>query len=241
MRYAVLSDIHGNAEALEAVLEVADCHGVEAYLCLGDIVGYGPDPARVVGEVVARGMVSVRGNHDEAAVNPDADRYFNDLAAHAIAWTRERLSDAERSVLSELPLTCELDGVLLVHASPGDPGAWRYLLSASEAEPEFREFGQRLCLIGHSHVPMVVAHGDDGFRQLPAGDIRLEPAERYIVNVGSVGQPRDGDARACFVVLDDEEARLRFVRVAYAAERTREKILAVGLPAVLGDRLLVGR
>jgi diadenosine tetraphosphatase ApaH/serine/threonine PP2A family protein phosphatase len=203
MRFAVLSDIHSNAEALEAVLRACDREAPDGFLCVGDLVGYGPDPSTVIAEVRGRKMVAVRGNHDQAAFDPAEDQYFNNWAREAIAWTRERLRDVELRYLEGLDLTREADGALLVHASPSEPRAWRYILSASEAGPE--------------------------------------PGTRYIVNVGSVGQPRDGDPRAAFGLFDPGERTFRLMRVEYDAEATSRKIVDSGLPPFLGERLLAGR
>lgn len=241
MRFAVLSDIHSNAEALDAVLRACDREAPDAFLCVGDLVGYGPDPSTVIAEVRGRNMVAVRGNHDQAAFDPAEDQYFNDWAREAIGWTRERLSDAELRYLEGLDLTGEADGALLVHASPSEPRAWRYILSASAAGPEFSSFDESVCFIGHSHVPMIIALGESGVQELPASEVSLEPRTRYIVNVGSVGQPRDGDPRAAFGLFDPGERTFRLVRVEYDAEATSRKIVESGLPPFLGERLLAGR
>jgi diadenosine tetraphosphatase ApaH/serine/threonine PP2A family protein phosphatase len=241
MRYAVLSDIHSNAEALEAVLRVCDRELPDAFLCVGDLVGYGPDPSTVIAEVRRRKMITVRGNHDQAAFDPGEDQYFNDWAREGIAWTRERLSDAELQYLEGLDLTREADGALLVHASPSAPHLWRYILSASEAGPEFSSFDESVCFIGHSHVPMVIARGESGVEELKAAEVSFEAGKRYIVNVGSVGQPRDGDPRAALGLFDSGERTFRLVRVKYDAEATSRKIIDSGLPPFLGERLLAGR
>jgi diadenosine tetraphosphatase ApaH/serine/threonine PP2A family protein phosphatase len=241
MRYAILSDIHSNWEALEAVLEACDREPPDGYLCLGDLVGYGPDPSRVIEEVRAREMVAIRGNHDQAALDADEDRYFNSWAREAIAWTRERLAASERRHLEGLDFTAVVDGAFLVHASPSAPRAWRYVLDAYDARPEFGSFDERACFIGHSHVPMAVVQSESGVAEQGADGISLEPASRYIINVGSVGQPRDGDPRAAFGLYDSEEMTYRLVRVEYDAEATLRKIVDQGLPPFLGERLLAGR
>lgn len=241
MRHAILSDIHGNREALEAVLEACDSLEPDSYLVVGDLVGYGSDPSPVIAGVQKLGAVTVRGNHDHAAFDPAEDRFFNDWAREAIVWTRERLTESERRYLHGLPLTSEVDGALLVHASPSEPSAWRYVLSAAEAGREFASFEQSVCFIGHSHVPLVIAATDGGVAELSDGEIAFEPGTRYIINVGSVGQPRDGDPRAAFGVFDSEERVYRLVRVEYDAEKAFRKIIEAGLPPFLGERLLAGR
>jgi len=241
MRYAVLSDIHSNWEALEAVLEACEILTPDAYLCVGDLVGYGPDPSRVIAEVRARDATTVRGNHDHAAFDSGEDRYFNDWAREAIAWTRERLTASERRYLEDLEFTAVADGALLVHASPSEPRAWRYIMSASEAGPEFAMFDESVCFIGHSHVPMAIVQTDSGASEIPGDEIALEPDRRYIINVGSVGQPRDGDPRAAFGIFDSDRRAYRLVRTTYDAEETSRKIFDSGLPTFLGERLLTGR
>lgn len=241
MRYAILSDIHSNWEALEAVLEACERLSPDSYLCVGDLVGYGPDPSRVIAEVRDREMTTVRGNHDHAAFDAGEDRYFNSWAREAIGWTRERLVASERRYLEDLEFTAVADGALLVHASPAAPRAWRYILSAAEAGPEFASFAEPVCFIGHSHVPMVIVQTESGESELRNGEVELEPGRRYIINVGSVGQPRDGDPRAAFGLFDSEERVYRLARVEYDAETTSRKIIDSGLPPFLGERLLAGR
>lgn len=241
MRYAVVSDIHSNWEAFAAVLDAAAAEGVDAYLCLGDLVGYGPDPDRVIAESQARSMLTVRGNHDHAAIDAAEDRFFNDWAREAIAWTRERLSAEDRDYLAGLALTASFDGAFLVHSAPSAPRAWRYVLSAADARVEFPYFDEAVCFIGHSHVPMVVEESESGVSDVREDSARLEAGARHIINVGSVGQPRDGDPRASFGIYDSDQGTYRLVRVGYDAEATSRKILDSGLPPFLGTRLLSGR
>jgi diadenosine tetraphosphatase ApaH/serine/threonine PP2A family protein phosphatase len=239
--YIVLSDIHSNLEALTAVLEAVEPLEPEGFLCLGDVVGYGPNPTEVIGLVQAHGMHTVRGNHDQAAIDDAEDAYFNEWATDAIRWTRSQLSEDDCEFLLDLPLEWESDELLLVHASPSAPRAWRYILSAAAAAFEFAAFEKRICFIGHSHVPMIAAKVNGGVRDIRDTDIELAPGMRLIVNVGSVGQPRDGDPRAAYAVLDLDAGTVRIKRVPYEVEETRGKILASGLPRFLGDRLLKGR
>jgi diadenosine tetraphosphatase ApaH/serine/threonine PP2A family protein phosphatase len=241
MRYVVLSDIHSNWEALTAVLEACERLAPDGYLCLGDLVGYGADPRRVIAEVRERRMIAVRGNHDHAAFDSQEDQYFNNWAREAIAWTRDRLSADEKEYLAELELEALTDQALLVHASPSLPRAWRYVLSAADAGPEFESFDETVCFIGHSHVPLVIAESEHDLREIPRDGVEFEPDTRYIINVGSVGQPRDGDPRAAFGIYDSELRSYRLERVEYDAETAARKILGSGLPRLLGERLLSGR
>ena len=241
MRYVVLSDIHANLEALEAVLEEIEGIEHDGVVCLGDIVGYGPDPGPVVELVRDRSAVTVRGNHDNAAIDRREEAFFNDWAAAAIRWTREQLSDGDQAYLGGLPYTATIGDALLVHSSPSKPEAWRYVLGTADATAEFDAFDERICLIGHSHVPMLVAKLEERVWELVLSEVSFTPGMRLIANVGSVGQPRDRDVRASFAVLDLDEGTLGIRRVAYNAEKTAGKIIDAGLPRFLGERLLVGQ
>jgi predicted phosphodiesterase len=241
VRVAVLSDLHANLEAVDAVLAAADEAGCRATIVLGDIVGYGADPEAVVGRVVERGALAIAGNHDLAAVGSFDLAWFNDAAAAALRWTVEALSEEARAFLAGLAPTRPYDGGLLVHGSVRDPVA-EYLLSADDARASFEAADFPTCLFGHTHLPTVFVCDPSGRvrgRVLADGDaVDLAPPDRFLLNPGSVGQPRDGDPRASFLVLDDGRAVLR--RVPYPVERAAEKIRAAGLPARLADRLFVG-
>jgi diadenosine tetraphosphatase ApaH/serine/threonine PP2A family protein phosphatase len=240
VRYAILSDIHSNATALSAVLDQARREGVGAYLCPGDIVGYGPDPGETIAMLRELPFMAVRGNHDEAAVSPGAEERFNELARAAVAWTRDRLSEGERAFLAGLPLTESADGMLLVHAAPSAPSEWLYVFSVEEAVREFEAFGERICLTGHSHVPMFVRQTGRTAELVPPEGTTIEEGARYFLNVGSVGQPRDHDPRAAFAVLDTDDDSVRLLRVPYDAASVCERMISAGLPAALGERLLSG-
>lgn len=241
MRIAVLSDVHANLEALEAVLEDARQAGADTYWCLGDVVGYGADPNPVVDRLSAEPVVAVAGNHDWAATGKMKLGYFNSMAALAAEWTSAVLSEPSRRWLQALPLERVERGVRLVHASPSDPAAWLYVLSEDDAEGELSTFDEDLCLIGHSHFPGQYAT-DDGLRARYFRDarFRLEPSHRYLVNVGSVGQPRDGDPRATYLLYDWDGGALEHRRIPYDYEAAGRKILDAGLPSFLAERLLVG-
>jgi len=240
LRYAILSDIHGNLEALRAVL--ADCEGaVDSVLCLGDTVGYGPDPLPCVELVAQKAEAIVSGNHEHAVAGRLDLGWFNRYARAAAEWTRERLDDDHRAYLGALPLLREVAGATLVHASPAQPEEWDYLVTAEDGFGAFGHFATRWCFVGHSHVPGAWSLGSSGPEHLP-GVTRLETerGRRYLVNVGSVGQPRDRDPRAAYAVWDAEGGRLEIRRVAYDHAATRRKILDAGLPRLLADRLAAG-
>jgi len=240
MRRAILSDVHANLEAMKAALTAVDELQCEEIVCLGDLVGYGPDPAEVIELVRDRGIAAVQGNHDAATANPGGDRSFNPWAREAIRWTRDRLDPATRAWLGGLPMSLGLGWALAVHAAPSAPEAWPYVLSLEEASREFQSFGEQICILGHSHVPMIVEHAHESSAMLGPEGAALLSESRYIINVGSVGQPRDGDPRASFGIFDDDDASYTLIRVDYDCRRTARKIVEAGLPPVLGERLLVG-
>jgi diadenosine tetraphosphatase ApaH/serine/threonine PP2A family protein phosphatase len=237
MKVAVLSDIHANLEALEAVLADATAQGAEAYWCLGDIVGYGADPDAVVERVRGLGGRVVAGNHDWAACGLVSTRQFNRQAAAAAQWTAETMRPENLDWLKTLPLVERVDGTLLVHATPSEPAAWHYCMIVEDALDEMDTYREGLCLIGHSHVPGAFERHDDEVRYTRAEEMVLREGRQYLVNVGSVGQPRDGDKRAAWLMFDTEERRLRHVRVAYDIAGAQKKILAAGLPPWLASRL----
>ncbi|MBD3367935.1 MAG: metallophosphoesterase [Candidatus Eisenbacteria bacterium] len=241
MRYGILSDIHGNIDALEAVVAALEDVAVDGWLCLGDLVGYGAEPRAVVDRVRELDTLVVRGNHDHAVGDPALDASFNVWAARAIAWTRERLDDGASDYLSRLPLTHVLDDVLMVHAAPSDPIGWPYILDMATADRELDEFQQALCLFGHTHAPLSYSDAK-GAGTVEAGTVApYGDGLRAIVNVGSVGQPRDGDPAAAAGVLDTTEHTVSFMRVAYDVERAAGRIRDAGLPPLLADRLFQGR
>ena len=243
MRTAIISDIHGNLEALEAVHRATTECGVDSWACLGDIVGYGADPQPCLQRIRAMTEQILRGNHDAAVAGTQSLDGFNLVAREAALWTASRLTPAERELLATLPLELERDGLLLVHAGPGDPEAWEYIYSAVEARQALEVTDAHICFVGHTHCPLacVEAGGTVSSMELSGNAIELDAHSRYLFNVGSVGQPRDGDPRACFVVWDADAKTVEFQRVCYDVETARRKILDADLPRFLADRLLSGR
>jgi predicted phosphodiesterase len=241
VRTAVLSDIHANLEALEAVLAAADEHACERIVVLGDIVGYGADPNGVIERLAARGAISICGNHDLAATGRFDLTWFNDSAAAAIAWTTSELSADARSFLAALEPRRTTETELLVHGSVRDPAA-EYLLSVKDARASFEmaDFGVAFC--GHTHLPTVFTldpSGDMSGQVMTAdAPVAIAPGVRYMLNPGSVGQPRDRDPRASFLVSEDGRTMLH--RIPYAIELAQRKIRAAGLPPWLADRLASG-
>jgi diadenosine tetraphosphatase ApaH/serine/threonine PP2A family protein phosphatase len=240
VRYAVLSDIHGNLEALRSVLDDAD-QRADAVLCLGDVVGYGADPIACVEVLGERATRLVAGNHEHGVAGLLALDWFNRYARAAVVWTRQQLSTAHRDYLAAQPLTAEVEDATLVHASPARPDEWEYLVTADDGYEAFGAFTTRLCFVGHSHSPAVWSLGSSGpDHEAGIFDVKLAPGRRYIVNVGSVGQPRDRDPRAAYALWDVDARRVSIRRVAYDIATARQKILAARLPQFLADRLAVG-
>ncbi|HIE05517.1 MAG TPA: metallophosphoesterase [bacterium (Candidatus Stahlbacteria)] len=235
MRIGIISDIHSNLEALNKVLAEIAKEGVEEVWCLGDVVGYGADPNECVDLVRDRCRVCIGGNHDWASIGKTDITYFNPVAKAAVLWTKDELTEANIRFLEQLDLEWKDDRFLLVHATPSAPDKWHYLFDRAEYQKEFDHFKETVCFIGHSHIPGFV---DDRLK-LHYPPLDLDPKSRYIINVGSVGQPRDGDPRASFAIVDNNRIELR--RVGYDVDKTREKILKAGLPVFLAERLMVGR
>ncbi len=225
MKLAVISDIHGNLTALEAVLTSISREGVDKTVCLGDVVGYGARPNECVALMQENAVPCLLGNHDEAAIDRGNINNFNRYAAEAIHWTSGQLNSDSRKFLIELDFTMEIEGLLLVHASPDEPQAWHYILSAFDGEISFRAFDHPVCFFGHTHYPVIFTTPD---------------GTRRLINAGSVGQPRDHDPRACWGLHDTETGDFRWVRVEYRAEQTAKEIISAGLPRFLADRLLMG-
>jgi diadenosine tetraphosphatase ApaH/serine/threonine PP2A family protein phosphatase len=239
MRIAVLSDIHANLPALDAVLAAAG--EVAAIWQLGDVVGYGPDPDGVVDRLREVGAIGVRGNHDAAACGGSEIDWFNPEARRAMEWTRRAISARTVEWLSALPERRALEGCELVHGSPREP-IWEYITSTAVARSNLDVLTQPIGLHGHTHVPVAFVEGEDRLEVIRPGlDMRLELAgRRALVNPGSVGQPRDGDPAASFLILDPGAGTITWERVGYDVEAVQAAMRGVGLPASLSARLAVG-
>jgi diadenosine tetraphosphatase ApaH/serine/threonine PP2A family protein phosphatase len=244
MRYAVLADIHSNLAAFEAVLQDIKKRGdVEEIWCLGDIVGYGPHPRECIELLRQHRHVCIAGNHDWATIGKADISYFNPDAATACLWTAERLAAADIEYLQRLPLSVHRDDFTLVHGSPREP-IWEYILSINTARINFGKFETRFCLIGHSHIPLVFEHDERGgeyfISELPP-ELPLKEGKRLIINPGGVGQPRDGDPRASYVIYDSQRGVLYHYRVDYDISLTQQKMMEEKLPPRLATRLSYGR
>lgn len=245
MRLAILTDIHANREAFEAVLADVAARKIDRFAFLGDIVGYGPDPGWCI-EKMARmrddGAICVRGNHDRAIGLPDGA--MNPAARKVIDWTVDRLTAVEKAVLDSLPLTVEDDDILFVHSSANDPQDWIYVTNEHHAMPSFRVSKARLIFCGHVHRPQIYSC-DLGGRvtghQVTSGNpVPLIRSRRWLAVIGSAGQPRDRDPAAGWAIYDDVTDELTFRRVPYDCGKTALKVRAAGLPEALALRLLSG-
>jgi diadenosine tetraphosphatase ApaH/serine/threonine PP2A family protein phosphatase len=243
MRYAIMADIHANLTAFQAVLDdIERGGGVDELWCLGDVVGYGPEPHECVERLRRHRHVCVAGNHDWGAIGKISTADFNPDAAFACQWTSQQLSPEDTRYLENLPLAVEKDTFTLVHGSPREP-IWEYVISPSIAQENFSFFQSPYCLVGHSHVPLVFKEEGDTctFSRL-VDNIGLALGEsRLILNPGGVGQPRDGDPRASYAIYDSDTRMLRLHRVPYDIADTQDKMMAKGLPVRLAVRLQYGR
>jgi diadenosine tetraphosphatase ApaH/serine/threonine PP2A family protein phosphatase len=246
MRYLILSDIHANIDAFEAVLEHA-AGSWDRVLVLGDLVGYGAEPNAVVDRVKALAPESViRGNHDKAASGIDDGSAFNHVARMAAVWTGAHLTPDNHAYIRALPMgPARIDDFTeICHGAPFDED--HYIFDANDAATALRSAARPLCLFGHTHLPAVFKIVDGMLEGMPLDPERhavmpLQRGVRYLINVGSIGQPRDGDPRAGYGVLDDDARVLRTFRVPYAVEKAQQRIMAAGLPASLANRLAIGR
>lgn len=236
MAIAIISDIHGNLEALTSIFDYIEKKKINEIYCLGDIVGYGPNPNECVDLVALKCTNAIIGNHDHAALGLTSIEYFNEFAKVSTRWTTNQLSNKSKDYLLSLDFKFGNEYFLLVHSSPSDPKSWNYILTEQDAKQEFKHFDQPVCFIGHSHFPVVFSK--KGYTR--KSKVRLDDSNKYIVNVGSTGQPRDGDARACFCLYDRERRKIEYIRIEYDIKTTRDKIVEAGLPMFLADRLKKG-
>ncbi len=238
MKIAVFSDIHGNLEALHTVLADADARKPDACVCLGDFVGYGAAPNECIDTLRPRIEAAVAGNHDLAACGRIKLGYFNPDAARAARWTTETLTPEHMEYLRNLPYSIAWRGMRLVHSSPSEPEDWRYVFSPADAWFEMEACAEDVCLIGHSHYPGTFELAGPDVRYTRDESVKRVRGRRYLVNVPSVGQPRDGDPRAGYLLVED--GRFEHVRLEYDIEAAMKRIRDAGLPSFLADRLQWG-
>ena len=240
MRIALFADIHANLEALNAVLADAQQQAVTDYVCLGDIVGYNADPAACLEKVRELGCPTVKGNHDEDAAGSHSLDNMNPVAAAALEWTRSQLSDEQRQWLARLRMVRQVSEFTAVHSTLDQPTNWNYVTNRFDAMANFSYQFTPLCFHGHTHVPRVYVK-TDRVQEVPADSITIEKGAKYFINVGSVGQPRDGDWRASYAIYDVPSQLVVFRRVEYDIVTAQQKILAAGLPKMLAERIMEGR
>jgi predicted phosphodiesterase len=240
MRFAIFSDVHGNLEALEAVLADAQEHHCTHLVCLGDLVGYNANPRECLNIVRELDCPVVKGNHDEQASLPQTSGDFNEMAERAMTWTRAQLPEVDRAWLRELRLQRQVRDFTIVHATLDTPAQWGYVFRDFDAAASFTYQHTTLCFFGHTHIHCAFIR-DDRARRSTTEQIHIEFGKKYFVNAGSVGQPRDGDWRAAYSIYHVEENLVEQRRVRYDIDVTRKKIIGAGLPRLLADRLALGR
>jgi len=241
--YAILGDIHANIDALTAVLDDARSHGVTDFVCVGDVVGYNSSPAECIHIVRDElGCPVVRGNHDHYVSYLDTSLAdFHPSAAQVVEWTRSQLSEADIKWLHDLPLHRPVMGFMLVHATLDKPDHWGYVFDNQQAEANFSYQYTQLCFHGHTHVPIIYSNDAEGVMHFDPVDFQLELGQRLFVNVGSVGQPRDGNPQASYVIYDMSQRVIRFRRVDYDVAAAMERNRLAGLPEKCAARLAIGR
>jgi putative phosphoesterase len=240
VKIGIISDIHSNLEALEAVLEALKEENVDRVLCLGDLVGYGPDPNECIHRVMDSSDVVIAGNHDQGAVGLTPLEHFNENARLALEWSRDMIEPHFMETLAALPTIHEENTFLAVHATPNEPTRWHYLFSEAQIVNNLEALTLPLCFVGHSHVPVaLILDQDHGIIVQEAGDVRFAQGRKYLINVGSVGQPRDGDPRASCGIYEGDRFRLR--RVEYDVAAVQKKMQSSRLPGQLIERLAMGQ
>jgi predicted phosphodiesterase len=243
MRYAIIADIHANLAAFTAVLDdIRQRGGMDEVWCLGDVVGYGPDPHQCIELLQQYNHVCVSGNHDWAAIGKMDTSDFNPDAAAACHWTAQQLSPDDIEYLTSRPLVIQKDNFTLVHGSPREP-IWEYLLSATSAKENFAYFQSQFCLVGHSHLPLIFEYDEAGacsLNEFPADTTLTLAKNRLIINPGGVGQPRDGNPRASYAIYDSETRAITHYRVPYDIGATQTRMAEHGLPPRLVTRLSHG-
>jgi len=243
MRYGILGDIHGNLSALEAVLSRLSREDIDQLISVGDIVGYGAAPRECLQLVREAGAVVVMGNHDAASIDRLDMSYFNPYAREAVLWTQTILAHEDREWIGALPLVQHLEHCSVAHGTLFRPELFDYIQTPSEADPSLDVMPLPVCFVGHTHVPVTLMRTrDDPERTAYTTDteVDIEEAHRALVNVGSIGQPRDEDSRAAYAIYDTEANKVWILRVEYDIDREARRILGAGLPQMLADRLYLG-
>jgi predicted phosphodiesterase len=240
MKYAIIADIHANLEAFEVVLQDIKEQNCTHFACLGDVVGYNANPKECLDIVRRMNIPCVKGNHDEYCSNDNNMEGFNPHAAQAVSWTRQQLTEEDRAWLRELKYLRLVASFTIVHATLDGPQRWGYVFDKLAAAASFTYQNTPVCFFGHTHVPVAFIR-DSVVRGGTYSKFKVEPGRKYFVNVGSVGQPRDGNPKAAYVVYDMDEGSIELRRLDYDIPKAQKKILDVGLPPRLAERLSMGR
>jgi diadenosine tetraphosphatase ApaH/serine/threonine PP2A family protein phosphatase len=239
-KYAVLADVHANSEALEAVLADAQAEDVTGYVCVGDIVGYNASPKECLEKIREICSAIVRGNHDHYCAHDECLEDFHPLAANVVDWTRRHLSEEQVTFLKDLKLSKKVGGFTIVHSTLDMPHKWGYVFDPLEADANFNYQMTSVCFHGHTHVPVAYIK-EDRVRREEYKKLKIELGKKYFINVGSVGQPRDGDPRSSYAIYDVSERVVELRRVEYDIAAAQAKIREAGLPEKLAKRLEFGK
>ena len=240
MKYAIFGDIHANLEALQAVLADAEQQGCTNYVCTGDIVGYASDPNECLKIIREMDCPVVKGNHDEESTLSTSLDGLNPLAKQAMEWTRAQLNEDEQNFLKNMKLVRQVADFTIVHATLDTPGSWTYVTNKFDAMASFSYQFTQLCFYGHTHTPRIYVKSDS-VEPLEETEVNLEMGRKYFINVGSTGQPRDGDWRASYVVYDSDNQNVTIRRIDYDIQKAQDKIIEAGLPEMLAHRLTLGK
>jgi predicted phosphodiesterase len=240
MRFAIISDVHANLEAFEAVLADAHDNKCTDFVCLGDVVGYNANPHECVERIREMNCPIVKGNHDEQASLVESSRDFNEMAEAAIQWTRDHLTAEDKDWLRDLKLQRQVRDFTIVHATLDTSGQWGYVFNNLDAAASFAYQQTTVCFFGHTHVPVAFIR-DETVQRQQIDKLQIDPGKKYFINVGSVGQPRDGDWHASYCIYHIESNVVEQRRVKYDLATAQKKIIDAGLPHLLAERLAIGR
>ncbi len=241
MKYAILADIHSNLEALEAVLEDAKKHGAKKFIVLGDIVGYGPNPSECIELLRENECIFVKGNHDAKIATNQPAETFNQTASKSVVWTREQVSEEQRDFLNELPIVAESGLFSATHGSFFNPSDWLYIRNIEDAKKAFDYLTKPVGFIGHTHLPKLFVKRGEIFEDQNFSKFKIKRGSKYIVNPGSVGQPRDGNPQASYCILNTFWKTVELKRVSYDISKTQRKIIEATLPEQNAARLEFGQ
>lgn len=241
MLYIIISDIHGNIQAFDAAVRSFPDAAERRILSAGDTVGYGANPIECVALMASLGVENVMGNHDAAVAEKTDMSFFNEYAKEVVVWTKGTIGQCERDYLGGLPYVRVFPDLTLVHGTLHSPEEFIYMMTGADAMHTFEVLKTKVCFVGHSHLPGVYRLCDGELFESWKKKFKLEKGSSYIINAGSIGQPRDGDQRACYCVYDSDKLEIEFVRVEYDVDSARDAIMKAGLPHALADRLLNGR